>query len=143
MRISALLAVALVLAGSYFGYRITRLEQRIEALNKQLGEPPAAPLRDAEHDQKPLAGHEQRLTALEQDLHALREDLRTLEEATADKPQAADLNAPGASQQILSLVAREQNRIRDRQLQFHRNHWVDWRAAALADFAQRVGLTPG
>lgn len=142
MRTSAVLALALVLSASYFGYRITRLEQRIDALNKQLGAPPATPPLDAAHDEKPLAGHEQRLTALEQGLHALRDDLRTLEEATADKPQVADLSAPGASQKILSLVAGEQNRIRDRQLQFHRERWVEWRQAALKEFAERQGLTP-
>src|SRR4051794_14857352 len=104
MRTAIVLALALVLSGLYFGYRITRLEQRLEALDTKLGAPEiaAAPVGGAN---RPVAAHEQRLSALEHDVHALRDDLRTLEQAV--NGPAIPPPTPGNEQQILSIMGRE------------------------------------
>jgi hypothetical protein len=140
MRTAIVLALALVLSSLYFGYRITRLEQRLEALDTQLGAPEiaAAPAAGAQAN-KPAPAYAQRLAALEQDVHALRDDLRTLEQAV-NGPVAAP--TPGDEQQILSIMGREQSRVRDRQLDFHRSRWVKWREAAIESFAARNNVSP-
>lgn len=139
MRTAIVLALALVLSSLYFGYRITRLEQRLEALDSQLGAPEIASAPAAGASTKPAPAHAQRLAALEQDVHALRDDLRTLEQAV-NAPVAAP--TPGDEQQILSIMGREQSRVRDRQLEFHRSRWVKWREAAIESFAARNNVSP-
>jgi hypothetical protein len=139
MRTTIVLALALVLSSLYFGYRITRLEQRLQALDTQLGAPEIAAAPAAGASTKPAPAHAQRLAALEQDVHALRDDLRTLEQAV-NAPVAAP--TPGDEQQILSIMGREQSRVRDRQLEFHRSRWVKWREAAIESFAARNNVSP-
>jgi hypothetical protein len=51
------------------------------------------------------------------------------------------LDKAGAEERILSVVGRAQERIRDRQLQFHRARWLEWRETALDDFSERFGLS--
>ena len=143
MRISALLALALVLGGSYFGYRVARLEQRVDALQLQLGRPaPEGTASDKPDGAGTGGGHEHRLLALERDVTSLRDELRTLEQARARKGESTAAQAAGNEKQILSVVDREQSRIRDRQLEFHRTRMIEGREAALEDFAQRYGLSP-
>jgi hypothetical protein len=140
----AVLAVAIAVCG-LLGYRVVRLEQRVNVLSRQLGAPaagisgaPAAGVKRAQGD------HEQRLRTLEQQADALRDDLQTLEIATGERPAvaAAPVDAKRSEQQILSVVGREQERIRDRQLQFHRARWLEWRESALDSFAQTYRLSP-
>jgi hypothetical protein len=138
MRTTVLLALALVLSGIYFSYRIARLEQRLDTLNAKLGQPEPTPIAGS-GPPKPASGHEQRLAALESDLRSLRDDMRTLEQAVSAPPSTL---APGSDQQILSVVGREQERIRDRQLEFHRTRWVGWRESALGSFSARNNLAP-
>ena len=140
MRMSIVLAVSLALLGVYCGYRIAALEGRVDALTKRLGAP--SPSREpATQGASPAEGYEQRIRALEKDARSLRADLHTLEEATGERPTAAELERPASPEQILSVVTREQNRIRDRQLEFHRARWVEWRDAALSAFANDQHLT--
>jgi len=121
----------------YLGYRVISLERRLDAADARLGVPAA---RNAAGTAKP-SDHEQRLNWLERDLRALRDDLRTLEEATG-KEGAAALQPEGVGeQQILSVVGREQKRLRDKQLEFHRTRWLEWRQSALEEFAERHNLT--
>jgi hypothetical protein len=138
MRTAIVLALALVLSSLYFGYRITRLEQRLQALDAQLGAPEIAAAPGAPAG-KAAPAHAQRLAALEQDVRALRDDVRTLEQAV-NGPVAAP--NPADEQQILTIMGREQSRIRDRQLEFHRSRWVKWREAAMDSFAARNNLSP-
>lgn len=145
MRIWGLLMVAAVLALGLGAYRVVRLEQRIDALAKRLGEA-SAPGKDATVDH--AVGVEPRLDKLEAALRQLESDVRELQEgevAGATLPKAA-LGEPSADKKaaedhILDVVGRAQNRIRDRQLQFHRDRWIENREAALDDFSQRFGLT--
>jgi hypothetical protein len=140
MRIVAIaLAVALAVC-ALLGYRVVRLEQRVAALGKQLGPPAALP--EGGKSAPAQGGHEQRLAALEREIGGLRDDLATLEAATGERPELTALNTPGAEQRILSVVEREQHRIRDKQLQFHRARWLEWRQSALDTFAAKHGLSP-
>jgi hypothetical protein len=135
------LAAALTLCG-FLGYRTVRLEQRIDALRRQLGAPGAGAGAAGKVANPPVTGdHEQRLRTLEQEARALREDLRTLEKATGERPELA-VNAASSDQRILSVVTREQERIRDKQLEFHRARWLEWREGALDNFAQTNRLSP-
>lgn len=136
------LSVAVIVCG-LLGYRTVRLEQRIEALVRQLGAPGAGGAAAAGGSGAPpvQGDHEQRLRTLEQEARALREDLQTLEEATGERTVAA--GAPTQTdQRILSVVTREQERIRDKQLEFHRARWLEWREGALDTFAQSNRLSP-
>lgn len=143
MRIlAAALAVALGLC-ALLGYRVVRLEQRMAALDKQLGLPAAATSSAASANAPgQTRDYQQRLTTVEREIAVLREDLTTLEEATGERPELSALNAPGGEQRILSVVERKQNLIRDRQLQFHRARWLEWRQGALDNFAAMHGLSP-
>lgn len=142
MRIWALFAAALALFG-LMGWRVLSLEQRVERLSKRLGEAPYAGGAGAP---SPGSGYEQRLAVLEREQRMLVDDLRTLEQATADPmlPRAAPTTAETSAgdQRILSLIGRTQDRIRDRQLEFHRARWLEQREAALEEFATRFKLSP-
>jgi hypothetical protein len=142
MRIWPLLAAALALFG-YMGYRVLSLEQRVEQLSRRLGEAPSGGAAGAPSQG---SGYEQRIATLERDQRMLVDDLRTLEQATADPiaprhiPSALD---PGAGEQrILSLIGRQQTRVLDRQLEFHRTRWLEQRETALEEFATRFKLSP-
>jgi hypothetical protein len=136
------LAAALLVCG-FLGYRTIRLEQRVDALGRQLGAPNAGGAAGAAASGKAQTSgdHEQRLRSLEQEARALRDDLQTLEEATGERTTAA-VDPSGSDQRILSVVTREQERIRDRQLEFHRARWLEWREGALDNFAQTNRLSP-
>lgn len=136
MRIWLVLSITLG-ACAYLGYRVFVLEQQLGALGAA-DAGGAAPLQRQ-------GGHEQRLHAVEEELAALRADLRTLEKATGDMGGPApgiDLNDPQADEHILSVLDREQSRIRDRHLEFHRERWIEWRRDALDSFAQSEELSP-
>jgi hypothetical protein len=147
MHVSIVLAASLAGFVAYSGHRAAQLEQRVDALSKRLGAPapqagPAGASKPAATDAPNTAGYEQRLAALEAATHGLRDDLHTLEEATGNVP-APDLPQPNNNPQaILDVVSHEQNRIRDRMLEFHRARWMDYRKAALAKFAEAVQLRP-
>jgi hypothetical protein len=134
-------SVAAIALCAYFGYRMAALERRVDTLTERLGQRPS------EGGGGMGSGYEERLAALERDQHTLHDDLRTLEAATADPMQprpASDQPAgaqPGAEQRILSVIGKEQSRIRDRQLEFHRQRWLEQREAALDQFAQAQKLS--
>ncbi len=143
MRAVWIVLVTGLIATAFFGYRTVRLEQRIDALERQLGAPEVAAgsAGKTARQEPPPGDHEQRLRTLEQEARALRDDLQTLEKATGERPEPA-VNTASADQRILSVVTREQERIRDKQLEFHRARWLEWREGALDNFAQTNRLSP-
>jgi hypothetical protein len=139
MRTGVFIGVALFVAViGYLGFRILDLEQRVAALALQLDSAPAepdplsAPAGGLTGTSKP--GYEQRLLALEQRLSELKSQRR------AEPPESFRRDEQ-TEKGILSVVERENQRIRDVQLEFHRAHWVDQRNAALILFAQGQGLS--
>lgn len=145
------LAIVLALAVAYLGYRVVTLEQRLDAVNAQLGAPAAsgpgaldgprptaiARAAQAQPAKPPALGLEPRLAKLEHELASLRADVSSLEAATE-----STLNQPPADpKQILSVVGSEVSRIRDKHLEFQRDQWLKWRRAGLAQFATEHALS--
>ena len=144
------LAVMLALAVGYLGYRVVTLDHRLAAVNAQLGTAPspaseagsgvaraAAPAPATAAGGKGGQGIEPRIARLEHDLESLRADVRSLEAATE-----TTLNQPPADpKQILKVVGSEVNRIRDKQLAFHKGQWIKWRRGTLAQFATENNLS--
>jgi hypothetical protein len=145
--VKLLVALAIVLAGGvlYLGFRVHTLEQRLAAVNAQLGTPAPSSASGVARASAPAAsakvaarsGLEPRVTGLEQKLASLQADVRSLETATE-----STLNQPPADpKQILSVVTSEASRIRDSQLDFHKQQWVKWRRGTLAQFATTYALS--
>lgn len=132
-------AAALVAAFGFLGFRLVDLEQRVAALNRQLGEPAESdPTAEDNHPSEARnngLGYGQRLSSLEKRIREL--------EMTRPTPQyvSSIVNDPQAENAVLSVVERENSRIRDVQLEFHRNHWLDQRNLALAVFAKTYALS--
>jgi hypothetical protein len=142
MRFSTFIAGAAGVAlFGFLGFRILDLEQRVDALSAQLGAPAeatqgAAPSRTTTLTVAPQ-GYEKRLAALEQRVKAL---------SAAPKPQAAP-DTPGNArlhddEAILSVVERENQRVRDVQLEWSRSRWLEQREAQLTLFASWLKLEP-
>jgi hypothetical protein len=135
--------VALGLAG-YFGYRQWVLEQRIDALARQLGAAQsgdtvaAQPQEPNAPDIAPAApsSYADRVAMLEKGLSSVRADVRSLERATADLPDK------GASdQQILNVMKAQGAKTMEKQLSYHRDRWLEQRESVLNAFAQRNNLS--
>jgi len=128
----------------YQGARIVELEHRLAAAERLLGlhdtTPPASAAPTG--DKAPDVGIEPRLANLEHEVRALRDDLATLEKATETTLAMPMPTANADPQQILSVVTKEQERIRDRQLEFHRSRWQQGRDAALEQFSIQQNLAP-
>jgi hypothetical protein len=137
-KVPAVVAAVAVALCAFLGYRVFRLEQRVDALNAQVGA--ARTVVGGPGKPHPASDHEHRLRMLEGETQALQDDLQSLEEATVHDEVAP--NSVEADRRILSVVTREQERIRDRQLEFHRARWLEWRQGALDNFAQKTGLSP-
>jgi len=144
MRFWVIAGVALALGGSLLVYRVVSLEEQVAALRRRLGPEVAASAPQA--GPKPVTSHEQRILALEADVRAMREELDSLDlpgsTLRPGAPTAGLDKAGGAEQQILLIVERKANRIRDKQLEFHRSRLMEWREGALDGFAQQFGLSP-
>jgi hypothetical protein len=144
-RVAAAALVLLLAVTGYLAYRVVTLEHEVGALKKQLGAPSVAKAAAKTGTLAAQPGssgnHEQRLAELEGALARLREDLQSLEEATSGMA-AGPLDPLSGEQHILSVIERKQAHVLDRQLEFHRVRWVEWRAQALDNFAETVGLSP-
>jgi hypothetical protein len=136
MRLWGLLTVSIALVGGLGVYRLVTLEQRLDALGKRLGQ--AAP---AGSTRAAAPGLEERLSKLEAEIATLRQSVRELEQAEDPALAQAEPNLP--EDKILSVVGRAQSRVLDRQLQFHRDRWLEWREGALGQFAHDFGLSAG
>lgn len=136
---------ALGLAG-FLGYRQWILERRVDELARQLG---AAQSGDTVAAQAPDNGsnapaippaappsYAERMKALEKALASVRADVRSLEKATEDLPDK------GASdQQILNVMKAQGAKTMEKQLNYHRDRWLEQREAVLNSFVQRNNLS--
>jgi hypothetical protein len=133
-------AAALVAFLGYLAFRIIDLESRVANLTRQLGaapEPAAQPSAPDKPASAPVApqGYLQRLAALEKQVEALK-----LGRERLDK-----MGSPGGpldDKAILSVVERENNRVKDVQLEWNRARWMENRDEQLATFTKTYGLTP-
>lgn len=137
-------AAVLTVVG-FLGFRILDLEQRVATLSEQLGTPPGAtePAADG-HPQAAAAagmpkGFEQRLAALEKRVEGLSSAINT--RRTQEAVTATSLTVP-KEEAILSVVERENSRIREVQLEWHRSRWLESRQQALTVFASQQDLQP-
>jgi hypothetical protein len=89
-----------------------------------------------------LANHDRRIAALETDVGAMLEAQAELSKETESKASLAEVSQGMSPDRILSVVNQEAARVRDKQLAFHRNNWMQLRDKASADFATRHGLNP-
>jgi hypothetical protein len=133
-------AAALVAFLGYLGFRIFDLESRVANLTRQLGAAPEPSAQPSTPDKPASAavapqGYLQRLAALEQQVAALK-----LSRQRPDKGS----NSGGSldDQAILSVVERENNRVKDVQLEWNRARWMENRDEQLATFTKTYGLTP-
>jgi hypothetical protein len=133
-------AAALVVFG-WLGFRVVDLERRVAHLSEQLGSPTpseAPTAANAEHVTVVSAapqGYEQRLHALEDRLDKLASAQSSLARMTGKDGHAE------ADNQILSVIEREGNRIRDVQIEYHRPRWIEARGAQLESFAKATHMT--
>jgi HAMP domain-containing protein len=131
-------ATAAVVLIGFLAFRIVDLEQRVASISRQLdAAAPASETEDAGTSPNDThgSGYEHRIRALEKRVHEL--EAKAL---VRDRP-APLANDPQTENAVLSVVEREQSRIRDVQLEFHRGHWIQQRNAALTVFAQTYGLS--
>jgi hypothetical protein len=146
MRYRTLLAGAAAISiCTFMGFRIVELERRVDSLSARLGVPhTAGPLAASKPSDSGTADHgrdsdyEQRLTQLEQRLHTLSAWIET-DRGSKSAPGASSSNV-AAESAILSVVERENSRIRDVQLEWHRSRWLEARQQQLALFANNAKL---
>jgi hypothetical protein len=138
-------AAALVAIIGFLGFRILDLEQRVAGVTHQLGSAPSEPeVATSGADAGPhpsstvvaAGGYEQRLRALEKRVQELQASIKKLDKigASTDPVQA--------DKEILSVIERESSRLRDVQLEWHRQRWVEARETQLSLFARQFGLSP-
>lgn len=135
-------ALCAVVVG-FFGYRSVVLEQRIDALRRQLGETPAAADPSSSKANVAVSGDQSvsqraRLGELEKGVTSLDAKLRTLRYASGGAP---NLPENEMREEILSVVQRESSRVRDVQLDWSRERWQEARDQQLAAFARDYGLS--
>jgi len=132
----------------FLGFRIIDLEQRVARLSEQLGVPAQAgeATESARSKSSSASATGSGATGFEQRLRALEARVNSLHAATQKvrSPNADDLNASNLAkeQAILSVVERENSRIRDVQLEWHRARWIETREQALTVFASQHRLQP-
>jgi hypothetical protein len=132
---------ALIVAFGFLGFRILDLEQRVAQLSEQLGlakEPEAGSATTSSTSALPK-NYEQRISQLEQQLASIT--------AAISGPRRAPETVRGPAnidkeQDILSVIERENNRVRDVQLEWHRARWLETRERQLVQFAMQTELEP-
>jgi hypothetical protein len=136
-----ILGAAALLPFGWLGFRILDLEQRVANLSGQLGTPSA--------EAAPTTTTSEHVTAVSNTPKGFEQRLRTLEErldklASAQSSLARMTGKDGradADNQILSVIEREGNRIRDVQIEYHRPRWIEARDAQVDAFAQVTHMT--
>lgn len=151
MRVWLLLVMTALLCG-VLAYRVFALEARVERLSRAAD---AAPPEGAVVDPPsgPAAGetttaveavaeaeHARRLGDLETNLAGLRKEVDALSSEARQKADRADLDRSASADRILGLVTQEAMRVRDRQVEFHRDRWIEMRERAVEEFVTRHGL---
>jgi hypothetical protein len=118
----------------FLALRVIALDHRVDDLTQRLGASARSSAPEREHVGAPApaarADYAQRLARLEQRLNLLTPATSQTEAAThVDEAQ------------ILAVVARENDRVREVQLEYHRSRWSENRRLQLEAFAQASGLT--
>jgi len=122
--------------------RATRLQGQQAGSGAEAGGAPAQSDPQAAPGLANAADAQARLRSVATEVERLREDLKSLEKATAQSATLQDLDQVAGEDRILSVVEREQNRVRDKQLEFQRDRWIEFREEAVADFTRRAQLNP-
>ena len=139
MRIFTAAAILVAVLG-FLGFRIVDLEQRVAALSRQLDGSKSS---DADHDGTDAGvsgvGYEPRLAALEKRVEGIKANMHSLEKAAGVGISLPP--GPHADKQILSVIERENNRVRDVQLEWSRARWLDTRQEQLTSFASQNKLS--
>lgn len=152
MRVWFVLVVTALLCG-VLAYRVFALQARVEQLVRVPtpsapldvggGEPPArveARATATPAEVVAAAEHTRRLADLESNLTGLRKEVDALASEARQKADRADLDRSASADRILGLVTQEAMRVRDRQVEFHRDRWIEMRERAVDEFVARHGL---
>jgi hypothetical protein len=139
-------SVGLLTMFGILGFWVSDLERRVATLSEQLGVPHGTPSAGAQErtnatTSSPASGsqgYEQRLSAIERRLNSLMSSTGP-QTSAAPSLSGIDLQKEEA---ILSVVERENSRIRDVQLEWHRARWMEGREQQLAAFAAQLQLQP-
>ena len=141
---NVILAALCVLILGVLVYRVRDLERRSDALREQLeGLVPseAAAPHEATHAAaggESSRSHAQRLQALEEGIAAVRTKISRLKYVMSE---GVTMPNPRTEQEILSVVQREDARVRNAQLEWSRTRWQAARESQLAQFALQNGLS--
>jgi hypothetical protein len=140
MRIRTFMAAALLVALlGFLGFRIIDLEQRVAALGQAMGTVPEATATQPDKRRDAAGsnlGYGPRLAALEKRVDAIQANVRSLEKATG-----TGAGSQQDDKEILSVVERENSRLRDVQLEWHRSRWLETRETQLMIFARQYHLS--
>jgi hypothetical protein len=144
MRLGTYLAAAGVLVGfGLLAFRIIDLEQRVAVLTADAGTRSLDPIPTTQ----PIAAtgaatstkdYEARLRTIEQQLSMLA----TLKQGMPMPNNSIGEDRLKQEQEILSVVERENSRIREVQLEWHKSRWLETRKQQLAAFAYAQQLDP-
>ena len=135
---SFFIVAPLVVVLAFLGYRVVDLQHDVDVLKRQVRELKVARTRADDTAASASTSsyvQEQRITALEQRTAGLKNDAKGLLGAGAAMPD------PKADAKILSVVERENSRLRDIHLEWSRPRWIELRDAELKDFARKNNLS--
>jgi cell division septum initiation protein DivIVA len=122
-------------------WQIERLETRLERYT-HAGEG----VGDAQHPSAKAASTktDARLASLDERLAVIDDRVAALEDGAPARSANAVVAAANSAEarSILTVVEREQRRVLDKQLRYHRERLIEQRQASLDDFSTRFGLTP-
>lgn len=151
MRVWFLLVVTALLCG-VLAYRVFALEARVEKLARAVTPTPSevgvaqpSVARPSGVVASPAeavaeAEHTRRMADLESSVTALRKEVDALSSEARQKADRADVDRSASADRILGLVTQEALRVRDRQVEFHRDRWIEMRERAVEEFVTRHGL---
>ena len=144
MRLWHVLAALGALCG-VLGYRLIVLEGRVDGLSRKMARQVSVPLDlDQDDSATALADYEDRLSLLEDDLNAIQENLGDLSaKAVETQDGLEEAREAVQDERIVSLVQKEQQRVLEKQLDYHRERWDEIRGNAVDDLARNLSLTEG
>jgi hypothetical protein len=145
MRLSPFVAgVSALFVVVFLGFRLVDLEQQVARLEAKRGAAEPHALGATSSQRGPGLDSSQ---ALEARISQLEERLDSLTAVAKGHVEAASSADPGRGkllreEAILSVVERENSRIRDVQLEFHKGRWLETRKQQLQLFAAQLKLQP-
>jgi hypothetical protein len=144
MRLSYFLAgVSVLVAFGFLGFRILDLEQRLAVLTQRSDEDErqahaSEPRKVAIDTAVPSKDYETRLRTIEQRIAMLE----SLKQALPMPNSALGEGRLKQEEAILSVMERENSRVREVQLEWHKARWLETRKQQLAGFAYQQNLEP-